>query len=431
MATVRPLVNGRALVFGFSCRALAQSVRRAGLEPWVIDCCGDRDTLDTAASYFYVDSLDNLPMLMEIVSGWRSEGEFESVFFAGGVERLRELPHSITAGSNSPPFSRMRSWETWARWAVQSGIEFPETHSILESQSYGQNQPWLQGRFDDAWLMKDHSQAGGIGVSRFDPAIARRNCEAESDTGGSNSRLILQRRIEGQGFGLSFLSGEEGAITLGGVRSLPHHPHPWSEFIYRGSSGPIVLSPCDWERLDHFAKCVTQESGWLGVWNADFIRTADDRWVLLEINPRWSAGMELIERNWERSIAWHHNNICGNELDPLSWGEQERVIRRERLQSAAPVSKEILYLAKPWKVTHRASEAMWERRFQRRLSETETNWFGDIPVPDVELGAGFPLCSLFITLEDRSASYDRSQQIKDWIQQELGIPIALSEERCE
>lgn len=423
MASVAQLRSRKALVVGFSCRALAQSVRRSGMDPWVIDCCGDLDTLDIATRYSPIDSLDNCPLLTETIASWRSEGEFGGVFFAGGIERLPSIYLAPNVSSGSISFSRMRSWETWMRWALQSGMEFPETHSIVGLKSSGHVLPWTEGENDDTWLIKDHWQAGGLGISRFDPVVGTRNFEWGRNAWESSDRLLLQRQIEGEGVGVSFLSGKTGAVAIGGVNALPLHPHPWSDFIYRGSSGPMALEPQEWERLDNFAERVTQESGWLGVWNADFLRTADDRWVLLEINPRWSAGMELLDRNWEHSIAWHHHNVCGNALEPLFWDEQKRLICRERLQIDAPVRKEILYLAKPWRATERAITGMWERRWEIPFTSSEPCWVADIPRADTELGAGFPLCSLFTRMDDENESDDVAKNAKVWLEQELDIPI--------
>jgi predicted ATP-grasp superfamily ATP-dependent carboligase len=54
------------------------------------------------------------------------------------------------------------------------------------------------------------------------------------------------------------------------------------------------LSRVEWAALDGFAERVACHANWLGLWQADFIRK-NDRWYLLEINPRWTASMELLD----------------------------------------------------------------------------------------------------------------------------------------
>lgn len=411
-----------SLVIGFSCRALAQSVHRAGLEPWVIDCCGDLDTLDCSSRYQKINGLDNTLAIEECVSRWQSETEFCCVFLAGGMENQISLPILPSLGIPIVALPLLRAWQSWERWAWKVGLAFPET-MVLQSDPSHSIADKL-GSFhesENTWLVKDLSQAGGLGVRRLQPGLNERDSYSVAEE--DRNTVVLQRHVRGDSLGVAFLSGSEGGVAIGAVQSLSHRHHPWSEFIYRGSIGPLPLTQDEWSRLDAFARCVTLETGWLGVWNADFIR-ASDGWYLLEINPRWSAGMELLDREKERSIAWHHAHAIGAIDNGESWNSQERLIEQMRLQSVAPIRKEILYLESPWKCTEQAVAAMWERRWVGRSVSSNSWSFGDIPPGRTELGAGYPFCSLFTEMENGKQNCERSMEAKQWMRREFQIPIA-------
>jgi predicted ATP-grasp superfamily ATP-dependent carboligase len=165
------------------------------------------------------------------------------------------------------------------------------------------------------------------------------------------------------------------------------------------------------------------ETDWLGIWNADFVQTADG-WYLLEINPRWSAGMELIDRGWQHSIAWHHAHAVGAIKSSYSWAEQKRLIEEYRKQVAAPIRKEILYLKRPWRCTEQAIVSMWGRRWGSASPIPSPWYFGDIPQVKTELGEGYPLCSLFTEVGNDDPGDTKWIAAKAWLQREYQIPIA-------
>lgn len=420
-----PMVSKRkisqSLVIGFSCRALAQSVSRAGLEPWVIDCCGDLDTLECSAHYQKIDALDDQKSIGECVERWGSKADFDCVFFAGGMENQDLSPNLPSAGINESPLARLRSWRAWESWAREVGMEFPKTMD-LESEAARAITNKIQSAYepDRTWLIKDLSQAGGLGVRLCENGLAEKDLLNRD----SDRRLrILQQYVDGDSVGVSFLSGRKGGVALGAVRALPHAQHPWSDFIYRGSMGPIPLTEQEWLILDSFANCVTLQSGWSGVWNADFIR-ASDGWYLLEINPRWSAGMELLDQKWRRSIAWHHANVVGDNGNPLSWIAQKNIIEEDRSKKAAPIRKEILYLDRSWSCTEQAVASMWERRWGSAESSLPPWSFADIPPAKTELEAGYPFCSLFTIVGEQEQGDEWSMKAKDWLRLEFQVPIA-------
>lgn len=415
-------MRSQSLVIGFSCRALAQSVQRAGLQPWVIDCCGDLDTIACATRYQKVDALDDHAAIGECVERWQNEAEFKSIFFAGGMENQVSFPNLSSLGEVSAPLSRLRSWQSWEQWAKQAGIAFPETIP-LDGNSTRETAGRLHSSLaeNSNWLVKDLSQAGGLGVHRCrDGMVDQGSLRLEKR---SRESRILQRMVSGDCIGVSFLSGRDGALALGAVRALPHSQHPWSEFIYRGSIGPIPLTREEWSLFDALASCITVETDWLGIWNADFVQTADG-WYLLEINPRWSAGMELIDRGWQHSIAWHHAHAVGAIKSSYSWAEQKRLIEEYRKQVAAPIRKEILYLKRPWKCTEQAIASMWGRRWGSASPIPSPWYFGDIPQVKTELGEGYPLCSLFTEVGNDDPGDTKWIAAKAWLQREYQIPIA-------
>jgi predicted ATP-grasp superfamily ATP-dependent carboligase len=85
-------------------------------------------------------------------------------------------------------------------------------------------------------------------------------------------------------------------------------------FYYKGNIVPLEIGESmDYEHLiskiNDLAGCLTLCFGLKGVNTVDFILNSEGVWVL-EVNPRWSASVELIERYLGKSLFDEHLRAC-------------------------------------------------------------------------------------------------------------------------
>lgn len=151
------------------------------------------------------------------------------------------------------------------------------------------------------WLVKPLRGTGGIGIRRW------RNADAESSAGEVSSDECLQQRIPGRPIGINYFSrlrdGVRHTVCLGtfaGLTNRKNSAHPW---LYGGSIGPmsdhdappsLALSSRDRTKIMRLGETIANEFDLVGLFNVDLIRRADGTLVMLEINPRYSASMELL-----------------------------------------------------------------------------------------------------------------------------------------
>ena len=76
-------------------------------------------------------------------------------------------------------------------------------------------------------------------------------------------------------------------------------------FQYVGSIGPAALSSTQHQKLPLIGDVLTGEFKLRGLFGVDLVIDGDDVWTI-EINPRWTASVEVLERTLGfNAIAWH------------------------------------------------------------------------------------------------------------------------------
>jgi predicted ATP-grasp superfamily ATP-dependent carboligase len=132
----------------------------------------------------------------------------------------------------------------------------------------------------------------------------------------------LQRRITGVPGSVIFAADGRRAVALGLTRQLVGDPAfgGWG-FRYCGSllasrSEPLFARQAELlERATALAAAVTGAFGLRGLNGLDFIARAGVPYPI-EVNPRYSASMELLERATRASLFTIHVDACGGRLSP-------------------------------------------------------------------------------------------------------------------
>lgn len=356
-------------IIGSTTRATADMARRAGLTVGCFDSYADFDLKLHAASVQHLELENNAPKISpenfkQIIhkTPWVYAGPLEN-----SPEWLAEAQDGTSCWGNTYT-TNLFLRDIWALsdQIIEAGfsIQYPrilKLHDVPERPSQ--------------WLMKPLAGTGGWEVQSARKWLSRHR-DSESEHG------YWQKRIIGPTFGATILSDGGLAIVAGICRSM--HGISGRPFAYRGSTGPIRsrliqnLMP----ELIRMADWLTCKYHIQGLWNIDL---AHDRrtgkWFLLEINPRPSASMEVLELAAGASLFAIHRQVFTR--DP-SWFESAQKFTESLQKSNVMILKEVIYCDR-------------SRKFhQLDLPKIETNlWnterWADIPCPGTRVIQGYPL----------------------------------------
>lgn len=160
----------------------------------------------------------------------------------------------------------------------------------------------------------------------------------------------LQQWIPGCVIGAHCNLTAQGSELLGITEAFNHED--WigpTEFAYRGSWGPLPVSehPQLTQPLLRLAEAVRVATGLRGWVQFDLIEASDGQRWLLEINPRWAAGMELLVDSGGTNPVEAHLRAFGL----LATGSSQSTPLPESQVSCS--AKAILYAPAPLELTDR------------------------------------------------------------------------------
>jgi len=198
--------------------------------------------------------------------------------------------------------------------AAESGIGFPITRELTAANLAAIRDP-------ENWLIKPIGRTGGAdirlltsvmrvsGRNRSPSELARAAAESSSATSfTANTSVaeakpnVLQRRVAGRSIGVNYFArhraGRLEVRLLGVFAGLTYRHLPAHRWLYAGSCGPCGERWAEWPlsqmRLSDLGNRIAARFGLVGLFNVDLIRSPDGSLTLLEINPRYSASMELL-----------------------------------------------------------------------------------------------------------------------------------------
>lgn len=268
---------------GYSVRALVEACRRAGIECVAVDHFGDADTRHFANGRWIefqqcergLMTAATLAAIQSAIADITRTGA-ETVFllsggmenWGGAVEQLREMAPVL--GPTEVERQKLRDLAFLNAAAQAVGMRIPQ---ISDEAPSG----------DGNWLWKPRSSAGGLKIVRG------KGSSIDIDAG------YWQEFICGEQLGVSCIIDSSRCCILGATSSFDAADWPGPlEFIYRGSIGPIHLSIENQLQIIKLCQQLRDRIGYCGWLQFDFIRDDKDELWLLECNPRWSAGMEIL-----------------------------------------------------------------------------------------------------------------------------------------
>lgn len=411
-----------AVAIGFSCRAIAESLMQTRRRVAVIDCCGDLDTRLCTDWVEVVDSLADTAAIISVLEKWFHEFGPMPVLLGGGTENHPELLSAIgqrwpgtLPGAN---WETLRDWNQWEQWAKAAGFPFPKTVNLCElSQLEASHFDEFDGQ---PILLKNLKQSGGLGVKLYadlktvQAEISRPSQELTGDS------WVVQQALPGRVLGVHFFSSGEKNQVLGVVEGIPTESHPNGDFVYLGSRGPVHLRAVEALLLERFADIVTTGTGLKGNWNADFLETQQG-WHLLEINPRWSAGLEVLELCAPPVATTATGETIANQshapkfaIKRIIYADQDFQISQSQVQSLIDASS---YGAGQLSGEHIA-DTLGASGNESVLGRA-TIRVADIPVPETNFKTGMPLCTLLVTGHTREEVSRALILGKKWLDRKL------------
>jgi predicted ATP-grasp superfamily ATP-dependent carboligase len=325
------------LIIGASARAAAESAQRAGFLPHAIDLFADRDLLAIAASALRCPMADYPHGLIALAR----QHPGLPLLLTGAMENHLDTVAALATGREmlGPDVAAMRAARACD---VFEGLRHPATCTSLP-------------RAGD-WLLKPRRSAGGRGIRAWSPGTPL------------PPGHVLQQCVAGRSLGAVYHSGD----LLGVSEQLIGDPALGArDFLYAGSVGPLPLSPAIEEQFTTLGRTVASRARLKGLFGIDCILDHDQQLWPLEVNPRYTASVELLERA-TGLIALNPSRVLGDA------------------RPAVTLAKGIVYATRDVVAPD--------------LMEPDIS---DVPAIGERIEAGHPICTLWARGDDRDQAVAR------------------------
>lgn len=375
------------VIIGSSTRATAESAVRAGFEPWCLDQFGDVDTRQVAASFRVVadwpegivDALAGFPKCdwlytgaLENSPGLISEISCERRLLGCAPDALKLLrdPFWLARTLSQYDLPSLPVSDHVNRWPE-------DLHNSAEDCSAG-------------WIMKPLRSAAGIGVIDW---------RADTAVDQIPSGAYLQRAAHGRAISGVFLADGESAKLIGFTEQLCGTASSGAEgYVYCGSIGPLSVNDISRRHFDaasRIGNAIVRQAASdgvaaQGILGVDFVldERHDVLW-LLEVNPRYTASVEVFERalSWPL-LRWHIDVCRSTAAHPL----RDLTVDAPRGAAGLIVGKQVVY--SPGDVCFSESLSAGVNHAFNMVDRSVH--VADVPATGTLIGKGEPVFSLIV-----------------------------------
>ena len=280
-------------IVGASTRSAAASAVRAGFQPLAADLFGDVDLQRIATT-------TRIRPYPEGFLDWMRTVEPPAWMYTGALENYPELVDQMAwiAPLLGQPGRRARAGSL----AVGIGRRAAKRGFVVSGNPrIGRRLPQ-----DGSWLAKTYNGASGSGVR-----VLSKERGAGSDEENRTEKLCYQKRIDGTPCAAVFVAAEGEARLLGVTRQIIGEP--WLRahgFQYAGSIGPWPVSAATHATLERLGNVLSEQFELAGLFGVDFILDGEQVWTV-EVNPRYTASVEIVERCTGVKAIAAHVAACG------------------------------------------------------------------------------------------------------------------------
>lgn len=349
------------LIAGASARAAAFSAFRGGLSVAAADQFADCDLALVADA----TEIGEWP---QGVLDWAATFPKQiPLIYTGGLENEPQLLHDLqrqrpVLGIVGERLESVRNPEKLQGLFASDGIRYAETYQHIPNESPA-----------NPYLVKRRKSGGGRGIRVWEGTSL-------------SPDEYLQRFYEGESYSAAYLAQAGECELLGVARALTPHADSRDPFRYQGSV-TVDLASGDQGQLRAIGNCLAK-NGMQGVFGVDYIRTGgnDGEWTVLEVNPRYTASMELHELRSGRSFVADHLRSFG----------YRRLSLRKRPVNALYFGKRIVYAPRQL----RSGEFRLPVQSEVRVGDYS---IADIPAAGAIHQMGAPICTVIVAAESSEA----------------------------
>lgn len=287
-------MNRPLLIVGASGRAAARSAQRAGWQPFIIDLFADEDT--RALGPVWQCPLVEYPHGFIALAAQAPPGPW---MYTGGLENYPEVVEKISRTRHlyGVPPEVLKSIRD--PFFLRTLVPMPAMRRTSELHDNTKR-----------WLCKPFRSSGGLGIESLPVAAPASRLD----------ECYFQEWFDAPSYSALFLFNGHRPPSLIGV-SAQLVGEPWLHapgFQYCGNIGPIPTDEHINNRLREWGHAL-QPLGLCGLVGVDFLRSGSDLFVL-EVNPRYTASVELYERASAESLLGAHVR-CFTESGALPGAE--------------------------------------------------------------------------------------------------------------
>lgn len=334
------------LIVAVTGRALAASALRGGQPVAVLDCFADRDMRSAARAWRLVVSSRGIRFDENVLlrAARALAPPPAALVYGSGFEGRAGLLARLARGrqlyGNAPEVvERVRDPARFFPLLDRLGIAAPEVRLDRPARP-------------DGWLLKRSGGAGGAHVRHA--GESRPPADA-----------YYQRYEPGRTLSVLFLADGERALILGANRQWTASARPDRPFLYGGAVGGISLPRAVDRDIHRRLDALVAATGLVGLNGLDFI-LQDNRWLVLELNPRPTATTELYDSDYPRGLFGWHLRACRGGLPA---------------RPAAPRAR-------------RAHAVVFAAEPGRAAGMKFPAWCRDVPMPEVRFDRGDPVCTV-------------------------------------
>ncbi len=251
---------------------------------------------------------------------------------------------------------------------------------------------------DGRWVVKPRRSAGGRGIfvwdhSSPDPASPPRR-----------EPVYFQQRAEGAPHSALYLATSVGTVLVGVARQLIGESRLSARpFAYCGSLGPLEVAASLWENMAECGRVVGGAFRLRGLFGIDFLLDDAGRSWLTEINPRYTASVEVIEMALGLPLVADHVRAAADFADEnrsrqLADDLQARLETARRSSGGRMCGKAIVYAPFALRAPSVADLSRGPGWSATRAQ------LADRPRPGTLVPAGAPFCTVLIEAGDTKAA---------------------------
>jgi predicted ATP-grasp superfamily ATP-dependent carboligase len=373
-------------IVGASARAAAFSAIRAGYEVVAADLFADADLQRVANA----TRIENYP---EGLADWLATAECDAWMYTGALENHSALVDRMATikplvGNDGQTLRRVRDPLRMQAVCAAAGIAMPETLRSPDALP-----------LDGSWLCKTYRGASGSGVWALDSASARERAQREG--------AVFQRHANGTPAAAIYVVSRLHAKLLGVSRQMmsPAVGRGWQ---YSGSMGPLPVSQRIAAQLETIGESLALDWRLCGIVGVDLILDDQSAW-LIEVNPRYTASVEVVERFCSVHAIAAHIAACQQTASPdADAGKRLDFAPNKSQTNGTTHAKTILYARRDIEI----SPTLFDWMIERATVDLLHCSVADIPHAGEIIPEGRPVITVFAS----GASEDECQrQLDQWL----------------